>query len=609
MTKLAATTLAVPLLFVSLACPTRPGPEANKPEGGAPDGAAGKAAMSGGSGGTGGASGGGTAGSAVSGAAGQGGRAAPSGGGGAAGASGTIQSPRQIAPLSTATATSRRPAFHWILAPNTDGARIQICRERTCSSVVMTIDATGTSGAPTGDLPTGVSFWRLFGRAGTAVGTSPSATWEVRVGVRSAPLDTSWGTMVDVNGDGYADVIVASQILTDNGPPPSPPPTIAGYVRVYTGGPTGLATVPATTLTDPDGAGSNFGNSVASAGDINGDGYPDVVVGANAVSGNAGRAYIFLGGPNGLATTPASTIVGPDGQGALFGASVSSAGDVNGDGYSDVIVGAQFGNLGAGSAYVFLGSGDGISLSPATSLTTSLDSTDTYGYFGHSVASAGDVNGDGFSDVVVGAYALDGNSGRSYVYLGSSSGLARTASTTLSPPSGAIGFGFSVASAGDVNGDGYADVVVGGGGSTFVYSGGASGTRDSPQTSLIGYGSVLSIGGDVNGDGFADVVVCDPSANNSAGMAWIFGGRSLGVGVAPLTTLMGPSGPGGNFGASVAGGADINGDGIGDVIVGAPGLGAGSLYVYLGSVNSFPTTPSTTVAGPSTDSSFGLRLD
>jgi hypothetical protein len=544
--------------------------------GGAAGGLGGAAVGTSGSGGAkGGAAGGGLAGTAGPSSGGSGGYGpgvgGTSGGSGFGGAGGQmgcgpgsvllggscklVEAPRQIAPLSTAIASSRRPRFHWELADGSTGARLQICRDRACGSPIVTVDGVGTSAVPAGDLPSGVLFWRLFGMNGSTIGVDPSPSWEIRIGVRTAPVDASWGTFVDVNGDGYADLAISSSVVLDSGAPPS----TTGYVRIYLGGPSGISTTPIMALTDPNGA-SNFGSSVASAGDVNGDGYSDVIISASSISNNAGRAYVFLGSSNGLPPTPTSTILAPDGQGGLFGSSVASAGDVNGDGYADVIVGAQSANSGIGTAHLFLGAATGISTTPAVSLTTTLVGTDTSGYFGHSVAGAGDVNGDGFGDVVVGAYRVGGN-GRAYVYLGSPSGIEAIPAATLLDPGGGSSFGYTVAGAEDVNGDGYADVIIGGAASVFIYPGTARGVSGNPLSSLTGAGAVVAAVGDVNGDGFADVVGCDSGASNGTG------------------------------------------------IIGAPNVGSGSAYLYLGSATSFPLDPTTTLVGPVTDSNFGVRLD
>ena len=162
---------------------------------------------------------------------------------------------------------------------------------------------------------------------------------------------------------------------------------------------------------------------------------------------------MYLGSSSGLATSAAWTAES-DQATAYFGYSVASAGDVNGDGYGDVVVGAYLydnGSTNEGRVNVYLGSASGLS----TSASWTAESDQAQAYFGRSVASAGDVNGDGYGDVVVGAHAYDngeGDEGRVYVYLGSSSGLATSASWTAESDQAAAHFGESVASAGDVNG-------------------------------------------------------------------------------------------------------------------------------------------------------------
>src|SRR5262249_7527556 len=167
-----------------------------------------------------------------------------------------------------------------------------------------------------------------------------------------------------------------------------------------------------------------------------------------------GRAYVYLGSAAGLATSPAWTM---DAQSVGFGRSVSTAGDVNGDGYSDVIVGEEQYGINRGRAYVYLGSSSG----PATSPAWIYQGDQDFAFFGTSVSTAGDVNGDGYADVVVGAEGDPESLGRAYVFLGSASGLATI--PIWAPQGSQTGslFGTAVSTVGDVNGDGYADVVVG----------------------------------------------------------------------------------------------------------------------------------------------------
>src|SRR6185503_1880637 len=149
--------------------------------------------------------------------------------------------------------------------------------------------------------------------------------------------------------------------------------------------------------------------------------------------------------------------------GGYFGYSVASAGDVNGDGFGDVIVGAEaYDNpeSNEGRAFVYLGSSSGLSPAP----DWSAESNQASSYYGSSVASAGDVNGDGFGDVLVGAPRYDSpesNEGRAFLYLGSASGPAAAPIWTAESNQVGTDFSRSMASAGDVNGDGYGDVIVG----------------------------------------------------------------------------------------------------------------------------------------------------
>src|SRR5690242_14058941 len=169
-----------------------------------------------------------------------------------------------------------------------------------------------------------------------------------------------------------------------------------------------------------DGEASNdmLGLSVAGAGDVNGDGYADIIVGADhndAGGTDAGRAYVVFGGP-GPTRLPNWVLTGGSG-GGLFGNSVAGAGDVNGDGYADVIVGApQAGGSNRGAAYVFFG-GPAADAIPDLALS----GEQANDRFGASVAGAGDVNGDGYDDVIVGAPLNDSagsNSGRAYIFYG-----------------------------------------------------------------------------------------------------------------------------------------------------------------------------------------------
>lgn len=358
---------------------------------------------------------------------------------------------------------------------------------------------------------------------------------------------------------------------------------------------TGLLPNPGRILIAPGGAaaGDQFGNSVSSAGDVNGDGYDDVIVGSWTSDGNggdAGRAYVFLGGAN-PSPVPA-VILNGESIDDHFGTSVGGGGDLNGDGYDDVVVGAYSNNAGAidaGRAYVYFG---GPSMDAVPDVILAGEPVPS-GMFGVSVAVAGDVNHDGFADVIVGAAGV----GRAYLYFGGAS-MNPAVDLTLN---GAPIYGWSVSGAGDVNADGFSDVIVGdpsngaGGsqaGRAFVYFGGNNpdNIADWVLTGTPGerLGIHVASAGDQDGDPYGDVIVgadYNSVAGVRAGRAYVFRG-----GTQPDTTpdlvLTGDS-PLGEFGEEVSSAGDVNADGYDDLLVSAwrhngAGSEAGRVYVYLG---------------------------
>jgi hypothetical protein len=501
---------------------------------------------------------------------------------GLGGAPGQVQPPHLIAPLSTATVTSRRPLLRWTLADGSDGARVEICRDRQCTRMVTTFDAKGSSAVPPNDLPIGPWFWRAFSQSlGSSIGSSWSPIWEFTTGALSAPVQSSWGTTLDVNGDGFADVLVGAPNVDDN----------TGRAYLYFGGAQRNVTYRQTL--QPLGASELFSYAIASAGDINGDGFADAIVGAYGANGNAGRAYIYLGSPAGLSVNQdPSVLEGPDGGGAKFGASVASAGDVNGDGYADVIVGAPSALGGAGRAYLYFGTASGIS---SDQVPVSLTGPDR-GSFGQSVASIGDLNGDGYGDVIVGAPSAVNQDGRAYVYLGGASGLQSTQPTTTIPAPDRGGlFGLPVANAGDTDGDGYTDVVIGANtvmdfiGAIYLYRDGSSGLAPDKPSAILGpdgtnasFGDPMTGAGDLNGDGYADVAV---KGHNVVHL--YFGSAS---GLVPSGSLSGGTDDY-VFGNSIASAGDVDADGYADLLVGASTTdGLGRVYIFFGSASG-PSPP------------------
>mgnify|MGYP006287539275 CR=1 FL=1 len=410
----------------------------------------------------------------------------------------------------------------------------------------------------------------------------------------------SVSTAGNVNNDDYDDVIVGANGYGDQN---------IGRVYVYYGEET--MDNGADIIMNGQGNHDQFGCSVSAAGDVNNDDYDDIVIGAYYYNSGTGRAYVFYGSEN--MDNVADVVCTGEGSGNRFGYSVSNAGDVNGDSFDDIIVGAIYytDSMERGRVYIYYG-GINIDNLPDVVITSQ-----TQEDLGCSVSGAGDVNNDGYDDVIIGASYYDTNRGRAYIYYGGAI-MDNIADVTLTE--GTDGqFGCSVSSAGDINNDGYDDVVVGAWLDNCVYFYyGSSSMDNSYDRMLMGesegriFGCSVSCAGDVNNDGYDDVIIgdeyYDTASYSYVGRAYIYYGPNL----RSYANVILDGENVGNFiyfGCSVSDAGDVNNDGYDDVIVGSRGYDSyrGRAYIYLGGID-MDNTADVTVSGEVTINEFGRSV-
>ena len=236
-------------------------------------------------------------------------------------------------------------------------------------------------------------------------------------------------------------------------------------------------------------------------------------------------------------------------------------------------------------------------------------------WFGYAVGGGGDLDGDGFSDAAVGAPGTE--SAYVFLYYGSPATLANPADRSLVSPLGATDYGTSVALLEDLNGDGFDELAVGErscAGGIWLYLGAEGGVSDTPDLFLSGPACDSAVGdevagaGDLDGDGFADMSVGSDEADEDSGRVFLLYGGPGGVADEPDRTLYAPV-VGGLFGGALAGGGDINGDGADDLLVGARRAGgAGEAYLYLGGAEGPGGEPDAVLRGDGDEAFFGSGL-
>lgn len=503
--------------------------------------------------------------------------------------------PGLIFPPSVSRISCRNPVFRWNAVPQATSYLVQACANRACSFGVSEFTSPTTTVMAPGLLSASrVVYWRVRGLMAGVPATEWSAVWEFQTPAVMGARCTFTGLLADYNGDGIGDLTIAA-------PGTAAPAVFLHYGRV--GGPSGM---PDLTIRR---AANTFAARAAFAGDVNGDGFGDLLISApqedRLPMDRTGSFYLHFGGPTGVAAMAATVIfdTNPDEE---FGSSIAGVGDVNADGYGDFVVGASRASRVAalaGAFFFFRGAPSLPFAAPVAFATAQANAQ-----LGISVDAAGDVDSDGFADVIVAGV----DPGVTGVHRGTGAGLEGTriqlAASAASEPARVV------AGIGDSDGDGYADVATGcpdgtASGAAYIQYGGSGAALFAAQAQLPSVmgsrmGASISLLGDLDADGRDDMLVGAPGRRAADVMLGTMVRlprlqRSLVSAVAGAATTS-------------RGVFDCNGDALPDVMLGNPSeldmlanpVGTVSLY-YADAMGTIAAMPGQILRGAIRDARFG----
>ena len=516
--------------------------------------------------------------------------------------------------------TALRPTFHWTTVEGATRYELQLSDDctapgfLTCEFTSPSVEEDGSETFMTLPDPLVVStsapvgrryYWRV--RACEPCGCSGWTT----------PRYLDVGRLPnDFNGDGYSDLAIGAQNVAN-------PVTSEGNVFVHMGGPGGPSTMPARQLDiTPGGDRALFGNEMA-VGDVNGDGYGDLIVGAlqwDGASQSQGQAWFYLGSAGGLPSTPSGEFVNPEPQTNAFMAGAIAVGDLSANGFDDIAIGVSRHDAAIndqGRVLIYGGRAAG----PNPNVPLVLDGPDPESLqFGQELAVVGDLTGDGIVELAVGMPFA--GQGRVHIVPGSMDALDPTTGTTISADTGVSRLGTAIAGVGDLNGDGYAELVVGasGSGQVFVYAGAPTGVATTPTatwempagvSSGDSFGITVTFAGDMNGDGADEALVGMAAPGDDGRALFYMGGTTLDI--TPVAFAPPSDQIDSRYSRSMASAGDVNGDGWFDLVVGAfrytvEEANEGAVFLHLGADGPISSTPDMTLDNAVAAGSFSLDL-
>ena len=516
----------------------------------------------------------------------------------------------------------------WILTDPVDRATVTLV-VHTTRGALRSIDPDGQGATFAGDRGgtwryAGLKAWDAAGEAVSAqlepaesgvavVVHTAGARWPITVdpivsapsvitasdAVEYAGLGRTLAAPGDIDGDGYADLAVGVYAATDP------------QFYVYYGSSSGIESDSEQIVQTTDSvSGDNLATGMLTGGDFDSDGFADVAVGATGDDDagiNAGAAYVFYGSATGLVEASETKLTASSAANYTYLGAHAGVGDLDGDGFDDLVVGTH--KSYNKEVFAYYGSVSGLLAASEQTIASPVDSASSS--YGSQVAAGGDLDGDGFDDLVVGAERDDGtdsSEGSVYVYLGSTTGVDLGSEQRVAAPAPASFdyFGAALSTGGDLNGDGYADLVIGasgndqngsGAGSAYIVYGSSTGLQAASTVTLTPadasagarFGDAVAIVPDLDDDGFDDLVVGatqDDEVGSFAGAAYVYQGAASGISTGSEDKLL-PSTAGSFFGYAVAGLGDMDGDGAGELAVGATSddrivSGGGAVYLYDG---------------------------